>query len=310
MDGSLIINKPEGWTSHDVVAKLRRLLGTKKIGHTGTLDPFATGVLVVCVGKATRLVQFLIGLDKAYVATVRLGFATDTQDYTGKPITPLQSSDAVSLQDVRLLLNEFTGKQLQLPPMFSAKKVAGEVLHKAARAGREVKRQPVQIEIYAIELLNEASFSENADGSRDFRLRVHCSSGTYIRTLANDLGERLGVGAHLAALERTAAGPFNLNAALTLDEVEAKTDQGALQLMSLSETVSHIPAVTLDESASRYLLNGREVTLQSEPESVLKQGLEEGEKVTIQACDEAHRVVAICDFDRLKRTLKPRVVFS
>src|SRR5215211_368866 len=123
MTGALIIDKPEGITSHDVVARVRRAAATRRVGHAGTLDPFATGVLVVCVGKATRLVQFLVGLDKKYLATVRLGFATDTQDYTGKPITPLQSSDALSLQDVRLTLNEFVGDQLQLPPMFSAKKV-------------------------------------------------------------------------------------------------------------------------------------------------------------------------------------------
>jgi tRNA pseudouridine55 synthase len=310
LDGTLIINKPEGWTSHDVVAKLRRILGTKKIGHIGTLDPFATGVLVVCVGKATRLVQFLIGLDKKYLATVRLGFATDTQDYTGKPITPLQSSDGVSLQDIRLTLNEFVGEQFQLPPMFSAKKVDGVVLHKAARAGREVEREPARIQIYAIELVSGESFNENADGTEDFKMRVHCSTGTYIRTLAHDLGKRLSLGAHLAALERTAVGHFDLKDALTLEAVEINKASGTLTLMSLSDSVSHIPRLTVDESVIRYLLNGREVTMESLPEAMRNEAGPEGEKTTVRVCDEQNGLIAICEFDTIRRSLKPRVVFS
>jgi tRNA pseudouridine55 synthase len=159
MNGTLVVNKPVDWTSHDVVAKLRRLLGTRRIGHAGTLDPFATGVLVVCVGSATRLVQFLSGLDKKYLATVRLGVATDTQDHTGKPITPVQSSKGLTVEEVQRVLNEFNGEQLQLPPMYSAKKVGGQRLHQAARAGREVERQPVRIRIHSIEWLNDGAFT-------------------------------------------------------------------------------------------------------------------------------------------------------
>src|SRR5262249_33331932 len=179
MNGTLIINKPEGWTSHDVVAKLRRILGTRRIGHTGTLDPFATGVLVVCIGVATRLVQFLVGLDKEYVATVRLGFATDTQGLTGRLVTELQSPREGSIAEVKRVLNQFVGEQLQLPPMFSAKKIDGERLYEAARQGREIERQAVPITIYEIELLQEDLLKENADGTRDFKIRVRCSSGTY-----------------------------------------------------------------------------------------------------------------------------------
>ncbi len=208
MIGSLIIDKPEGMTSHDVVARVRRAAATRRVGHAGTLDPFATGVLVACIGRATRLVQFLVGLDKEYIATVRLGYATDTQDLTGKRITPFQSSDKVSLDNVISVLNDFTGTQLQMPPMFSAKKIAGERLYQAAREGREVERQALPITVYSIELQSDFDMSE--DGARDFVIRVRCSSGTYVRTLAHDIGAKLGVGAHLRALRRTAVGHFKL----------------------------------------------------------------------------------------------------
>src|SRR6266571_2331275 len=221
MIGALVIDKPEGITSHDVVARVRRVTGERRVGHAGTLDPFATGVLVVCVGRATRLVQFLVGLDKEYIATIKLGYATDTQDLTGKHITPLRSSNELSLEDVRRVLERFTGPQLQTPPMFSAKKVAGQKLYVAARAGREVKREPVRIELYALELIEEeTALRANDDGTRDFRAKVRCSSGTYVRTLAHDIGEALRVGAHLTKLRRTGVGHFKVDRALTLDELE------------------------------------------------------------------------------------------
>src|SRR5581483_2883436 len=153
MIGALIIDKPVGLTSHDVVARVRRAAHTRRVGHAGTLDPFATGVLVVCLERATRLLQFLVGLDKEYLATVRLGFATDTQDYTGKQMTPLQSSELMDGERVATVLKAFVGPQWQTPPMFSAKKVAGERLYVAAREGREVERQPVAMTVHELELL-------------------------------------------------------------------------------------------------------------------------------------------------------------
>src|SRR5262249_39124291 len=161
---------------------------------------------VVCLGQATRLIQFLVGLDKEYIATVRLGYATDTQDRTGKQITPLHSSNDVSLEVLRRTLDDFTGPQLQTPPMFSAKKVGGEKLYRAARAGREIEREPASITVYSIELIEDGEFvsAMNRDSARDFSMRVRCSSGTYVRTLAHDLGQRLGAGAHLAELRRVA----------------------------------------------------------------------------------------------------------
>src|SRR5215211_1421520 len=196
MTGALIIDKPEGITSHDVVARVRRAAATRRVGHAGTLDPFATGVLVVCLGRATRLVQFLVGLDKEYVATVRLGFATDTQDLTGKQITPVKSSDELSVGDIRRAANELTGPQLQLPPMFSAKKIGGERLYRAAREGREIEREPVAITVHSIDLIevNEEMRNEEENDTRDILMRVRCSSGTYIRTIAHDIGNKLGVG--------------------------------------------------------------------------------------------------------------------
>src|ERR1044071_2256686 len=200
MTGALIIDKPEGLTSHDVVARVRRLVGTRRVGHAGTLDPFATGVLVVCVGRATRLVQYLVGLDKEYVATVRLGEAADTQGLSGRQSTPLRTSKETSPESIRAVLAQFTGEQMQTPPMFSAKKVGGEKLYRAARAGREVVRAPVSITVHSIELIENDEVRFNADGTRDFRMRVRCSSGTYVRTLAHDIGDRLGTGAHLVGL--------------------------------------------------------------------------------------------------------------
>src|ERR1044071_8939869 len=193
MLGALIIDKPAGMPSHDVVARVRRAARTRRVGHAGTLDPFATGVLVVCLERATRLLQFLVGFDKEYLATVRTGFATDTQDLTGKQITAFESSDLLSVERIETVLKEFVGSQRQTPPMYSAKKVGGERLYRAAREGREVERQAVAITISKLDLLRVDE--TNADGTRDFLVCVRCSSGTYVRTIAHDVGARLGTGA-------------------------------------------------------------------------------------------------------------------
>ena len=304
MDGSLIIDKPEGITSHTVVARVRRIAGIRRAGHAGTLDPFATGVLVVCVGRATRLSQFLVGLDKEYVATIRLGFATDTQDLTGKQITPLRSSYDRSLEDVRRVLNEFIGPQMQTPPMFSAKKIAGERLYRAARAGREVERKPVPINLYSIDLIEDDSttLSSNDDGTRDFAVRVKCSSGTYIRTLGHDIGERLGVGGHLAALRRTAVGHFDITRAVSLEELEQEGGKQKIESMAIgmAETVSHLPSVELDSGGVKAVTNGREVELPviatSKPDHPMR------------LLDEAGRLIAVGQYDEEHGTVRPRVV--
>lgn len=333
MNGTLIINKPADWTSHDVVAKLRGILGTRRIGHTGTLDPFATGVLVVCVGAATRLVQFLVGLDKEYLATVRLGFATDTQDYTGKPISPLPQSNAqrasvttaVTAAEIRRVVAEFAGEQQQLPPMYSAKKVGGETLHKAARAGRVIERQPVAINVYAIEMLDDLEAEDelpvSEDGTGQFRLRVRCSSGAYIRTLAHDIGERLGVGGHLAALHRTAVGQFSIDRALTLAEVERRRADETLSaaVVSLADSLSHLRRLTLDAREAQDVLHGRAIVAaldtnerqagESESEDTGWMAAGKSPAPVVRLCDARGELLALGEPDAAQGVIKPRVVF-
>jgi len=212
IEGVLLVDKPAAHTSHDVVARLRGILRMKRIGHAGTLDPMATGLLVILVGKATRISQYLIGLDKEYEGTVELGRTTDSQDADGEVITtrPVPPLDAAGL---KAALQGFIGDQYQLPPMYSAIKIGGVPLYKSARRGEEVEREPRFIRVVSWDLLGLAL------PRFDFRMRV--SKGTYVRTLAHDVGEKLGCGAHLAALRRTAIGAFRVSDALTLEQLEA-----------------------------------------------------------------------------------------
>lgn len=310
MNGALIIDKTMDWTSHDVVAKLRRVLKTRRIGHAGTLDPFATGVLVVCVGVATRLMQFLVGLDKEYLANVRLGFATDTQDLTGKPISSLVSSNGVTTAEVERVLFEFQGEQKQLPPMFSAKKVGGERLHKAARAGREVERQPADINIYELEMVTDGGFTANPDGSRDFVIRVKCSSGTYIRTLAHDIGARLGVGAHLSALRRTAVGHFTIERALSLAEVERKAADGTIEasLIRPAEILSQMQRLRLNGEMLNMLAHGREISIKSEAFDSLVNHSGAASENYVSLCDESGELVGVGEWLKEKAVVKPKIV--
>lgn len=306
MVGAIIIDKPKGLTSHDVVARVRRASGTRRVGHAGTLDPFATGVLVCCIGRATRLVQFLVGLDKEYIATVRLGYATDTQDGTGQQITPLRSSNELSLDELNGVLDQFIGPRLQTPPMFSAKKVAGERLYRAARAGREVKREPVSIVVHTIKLLGDSApaLSINEDGTCDFRMQVRCSSGTYIRTLAHDVGERLGFGAHLIELRRTEVGHFRLADAVTLEELEKMTlDDLSNALINTSDMLSHIPIVKLDEERIKLVLNGREFSSSGYEPAI-------GSGSPVRLCDQRGGLVAVGYYDPVLKLVTPRVVMG
>lgn len=214
MSGVLLVDKPTDHTSHDVVARLRGKLKTKKIGHAGTLDPMATGLLIILVGKATRISQYLISLDKEYTGTIEFGKITDTQDAEGqlmetRPVPPLTEAEVLAG------MRSFLGDQYQIPPMYSAIKIGGVPLYKKARQGEEVEREPRFIRIADFELTGFAL------PRIDFILR--CSKGTYVRTVAHDLGQKLGCGAHLAALRRTATDHFNVAQALTLDEIEKLT---------------------------------------------------------------------------------------
>ena len=261
MDGILIIDKPEGITSHDVVARCRRILKTKRIGHTGTLDPFATGVVVILVGKATRLAQFLDKDAKEYEAVVRLGFETDTGDRTGEPKSIQNSKFKIQNEEIEAVLPNFRGEIMQTPPMYSAKKVEGKKLYELARKGIEIERKAVRITNYELRIMNyELKKKKNDFGlwTSDFGLRVLCSAGTYIRVLAEDIGKKLGVGAHLAELRRIAAGKFTIEKAVTLEELEKQVAENNLEtiLISTNEAVSHLAEVKLSAEEIAKIKNG------------------------------------------------------
>lgn len=211
-DGVLLVDKPTDHTSHDVVARIRRKFNQKRVGHAGTLDPMATGLLIMLIGKATRASQFLMGLDKEYEGTIELGKVTNTQDAEGE-VVETRPVPALTEAQVKAALATFLGDQYQTPPMFSAIKIDGVALHKLARKGEEVEREPRFIRVHSFELTGLAL--------PRFDFRVRCSKGTYVRTLAHDLGHKLGCGGHLAALRRTAIDKFHVSQAATIEQIEA-----------------------------------------------------------------------------------------
>jgi len=261
MDGLLIIDKPAGPTSHDVVSRMRRLLREKRIGHTGTLDPMATGVLLLVVGRATRLSQFLIASDKSYEAVVRLGFATDTADAEGQPVGPVSRAALPPRETIDAALDEFRGTFMQQPPAFSAKKIDGTRSYKLARAGAADARlkpsgdenlpAPASVTAHAIDIVS-------ADGD-SVTLRVDCSAGFYVRSLAHDLGRRLGIGGHLAALRRTRSGDFTLEQAISMDTVERDAQLAIDGLIPLAEMLPAFMAVTLTAEGVLRATHGREL---------------------------------------------------
>src|ERR1700733_3385405 len=253
MNGLLVLDKPQGMTSHDVVAIVRRATGEKSIGHPGTLDPMATGVLPLLLGRYTRLAQFFNQADKHYTGHIRFGFATDTFDADGSPSTtpkPLTHS----LDDLRTLSQKFRGDIDQLPPIFSAKKIKGTPAHKLARAGAEVPVKPARITIHDFQLT-----SLNHD-TASFTISV--SAGGYVRSVAHELGQLAGCGAHLSSLRRTSAGSFALNHALTVDQLKASTPPELERLLPHPRTLlPDMPAVTVDEQLAGRLRNGMQVNL-------------------------------------------------
>jgi tRNA pseudouridine55 synthase len=306
MDGVLIIDKPPELTSHDVVARSRKILHERRIGHTGTLDPFATGVLVILIGRATRLAQFLSGADKEYEAIIRLGFATDTGDRTGQRITPLDDKQlAWSEEEVEAALSSLRGLIQQIPPMYSAKKVQGEKLYELARRGEEVERQPINICIHEFVALRTTGelMKDNRDGTFDFHARVVCSAGTYVRTLAEDLGKRLGVGAHLAELRRTRVGNFSIAQAVTLEQLRTGLGEEALGtlLVTPASALSHLPFVHLRDEDERKVRHGMEVPIA---------GADWTEGTTVRICDSEGRLLAVGRFDAKTNQLHPQVVIA
>jgi len=298
-DGILVVNKEPGWTSHDVVAKMRRIMGMAKVGHAGTLDPAATGVLPVLLGRATRIAEYLLEWDKEYRAVLRLGETTDTQDATGRVLSQADAS-GISEDMLRQTIAQFRGPQRQIPPMYSAVKVGGKPLYKAARAGESVERAERAIVVHVLDIL--------AIDGRDVTIRVVCSKGTYIRTLCADIGQALGVGGHMYALERLRVGPLSIEQALTVGQVAAQAAIGMVEknVVTLNQALDRLPALRVNGEQARFVLHGG---------AVAPAGLGElsgsAEPVPVRLQDDGGRLLAIGMYDtRAAGTIKVHKVLA
>ena len=290
-DGVLPVDKPIGPTSHDVVAWCRRALSTRKIGHTGTLDPFASGLLLLCVGRATRLAEYITALEKTYEAVVRLGVSTDTHDCQGTVVAESDVWRSVTENRIEAALGDLRGAIEQVPPQFSAKKVDGEAMHRRARRGEYLELQPVSVTVHQLTL---ASFDPP-----DIALTVTCSSGTYVRALARDLGEALGVGAHLTALRRTAVGGFTDDRALPGVELQGGVSPERVKQFWIppAEALAHLDAVDVSAGDARQLAMGQWLATELT--------VPEGVPVAVR---EGGRLIAVAVFE--DGQLRPRKVFE
>lgn len=264
MDSVLVIDKPAGMTSHDVVARVRRLLGERSIGHLGTLDPLATGVLPLLIGRYTRLAQFFSAADKTYEGVIRLGFATDTYDADGDPVGPRADNIKATLEDLQRMSYVFFGDIDQIPPQFSAKKISGVPAYKLARKNQDVELKSIRVHVERFEI-------SRLESDKAF-FSTTVSAGTYVRSLVHELGQRLGIGAHLAELRRTVSGEFNLEHAITLDRIQEIRNQAASNGTGLEEYIAQIslhprqilpelPSVTVNHETAGLIANGRAVNL-------------------------------------------------
>jgi tRNA pseudouridine55 synthase len=317
MDGLLVIDKPTGPTSHDVVDRARRLLGERRIGHTGTLDPAASGVLPLVLGRATRLARFLSASDKSYVATIRLGFATDTQDAQGTPSGGRHHGPWPSHEAVERALDSFRGTFLQQPPAHSAKKVAGKRSYRAAHRARRDGSSPLAIPVLPAPVSVTATALELLAVERDVvRLTIDCSAGFYVRALAHALGETLGVGAHLAALRRVRCGDVTLSSAVTLEALEREPAQVTAAVVPLSRMLPQLTSVRLTGDGVRHAVHGRDLgpgdilggnegrsSLSSGPDSMATVG-----GVFVRLIDPAGDLVAIGESIGASGLLHPAVV--
>jgi len=290
-EGVLVVQKEPDWTSHDVVAKVRRLLGVK-VGHAGTLDPAATGVLPLLIGRATRVAEYLVEWEKEYRAVLRLGVTTDTQDATGRVLTRRVSPD-VDDAAIRAAVATFVGPQQQVPPMFSAVKIGGRPLYKAARAGETIARRERSIVIHKLDVL--------AIDGPDVTLGVVCSKGTYIRTLCADIGDVLGVGGHLRELERRRVGPLSIDQALTIDQIAARAAVGVLgqHLISIDHVLEQLPAVVVPHDLIPRVLHGGPVA----PVGAGKMPFSSG-SVSVRLKDESGRLLAIGKYTGTTSSIK------
>lgn len=265
LDGVIVVDKPEGWTSHDVVGKMRRIAKTKKIGHLGTLDPIATGVLPLVIGRATRLAQFYTKSDKIYEGVVRFGWATTTYDRAGEPVGP-KTESPVDRDALEAALDAFRGEILQTPPVVSAKKIEGRRAYELARAAVAVELEPVRVQVYELTILDVSG--------PEARIRAHCSGGTYMRSIAHDLGRALGCGAHIAELRRIASGEFEIEQARTIAQLESLAADERLMdaLVPAAKMLPKMPSVLVDDLVTAQIRNGRNFPaspFRSEPASRL-----------------------------------------
>jgi tRNA pseudouridine55 synthase len=291
IDGILNIQKATGMTSHDVVAKIRRLLQQKRVGHAGTLDPAASGVLPICVGQATRVAEYLSESGKAYQAEIFFGIVTDTYDSEG---TVIRTSDTTELTRAQIeeVLPQFLGQQMQMPPLYSAIKLQGQPAYKRMRAGEEIALTARPVEIYELRILDWQT--------PRLTLAVDCSKGTYIRSLAYDLGEQFGVGAHLSALIRTRSGPFLLSESSTLEQIAEAVEQGTLaQLLTSADIVlQNYPALHLDAATVSQVLHGNAFAYDEHPAELAR------------VYDSEGKFLAIASWDEERHVWQPRKVFA
>ena len=255
MNGIILVDKPCGWTSHDVVGKLRGILRERRIGHSGTLDPMATGLLVVFAGRATRAVEFAEADSKEYIAGLRLGVSTDTQDTTGNVLNTCETLP--SKDELIAAANGFLGEISQIPPMYSAIKINGKKLYELARRGEIVERSPRKVTISKLELLGEDKC--------DYILDIHCSKGTYIRTLCSDIGDKLGCGGCMSSLRRVKAGVFSITQAHTMEQIQAAADLGGLDgiIIPVDTLFADKPNLTVNEFEEKKLRNGNTIKTKS-----------------------------------------------
>lgn len=251
MDGAVVVDKPSGWTSHDVVNKVRRFAGTKKVGHLGTLDPAATGVLPLVIGRATRLAQFYTRNDKVYEGVIHFGYSTDSYDADGQPTSAAQNI-VLDREQLEAALQKFRGPFAQLPPQVSAKKIAGRPAYEMARKQQTVELKAVNVEVYALDVLH-------MEGS-EAEVRVHCSAGTYLRSIAHEAGLALGCGAFLKSLRRLASGDFKIQAARTLEQLESLAEAGHFEdaLIPAAQLLPEFPAEMVDALTAGQIRNGRD----------------------------------------------------
>lgn len=283
MNGIIVIDKPEGKTSHDMVYFMRRVTGVKKIGHTGTLDPMATGVLPVCIGSATKAADMLTASDKRYTAELILGKTTDTQDASGTVLTESE----VNLTDTEIenAVSSFVGEIEQIPPMYSAIKQNGKKLYELARKGIEVERKPRKVKIHEINILG-------IDG-KSVKIDVSCSKGTYIRTLCADIGEKLGTGAYMNALRRTRAGIFTIENAYTAEDIQKMAEAGTLNeaLIPIDELFFEYPKIVLNEKQTRSIVNGIRMTYRGQAGQCYRLYDAQGKFLCISRCTDEKLVL-------------------